>query len=164
MKFKLLGTLSRHLVNLVKSLEYLFCFNTNMNVIFYRTITMFLIQSKSSLNTCGLNVLISYFKYFQHNMLNESNYGQLSSYHALGTSNYCTTSVLIQDGNPVFLEFSFFFLQSLSQTQKRFLTIRDATQWNRLVGSEVSSKQLQMLTRRHPSRKWQRFLNQLEIV
>lgn len=77
---------------------------------------MFLIQSKSSLNTRGLNVLISYFKYFQYNMLNESNYVQLSSYHVSGTSNYCTTRVLIQDGNPVFLEFSFYFSIELVST------------------------------------------------
>lgn len=81
---------------------------------------MFLIQSKSSLNTCGLNVLISCFKYFQYHMLNESNYVQLSSYHALGTSNYCTTSVLIQDGNPVFLEFSFFFYRVCLKPRNAF--------------------------------------------
>ena len=68
---------------------------------------MCLIQSRSSINTCGLSAYILYFKYFKFNSLKESNYVQLSKYHVWGISNYFTTSVLIQDGNPVLVS-SFF--------------------------------------------------------
>lgn len=46
--------------------------------------------------------------------LNESKYVQFSSHYVLGISNYRTTNVLIQNGNPIFWEF--FFLYSLAHT------------------------------------------------
>lgn len=74
MKFTLPKCWRRHLVSLVKSLEYLVCSNT-IRMQYFAEIFLYyvLIWSRTSINTCESNVHILYFKYFQHNTHNEGN-------------------------------------------------------------------------------------------